>query len=297
MQMKDMFDRLRKFQEILTKRVAIEREVEEIPKALEAQEEVLARVKKSFAERHEAFETSENLVKDLRGQLQEAETTRENAEKQMDTISTQREYETLNKEIRDATDHEHELRKDLQREEHNLSEIEEAMRKDESMIKLQETEINEKSTKINAEKETKLAEIEELKKQEDVASDGIDKNVIFKFDRIIRSKEGLGIVPVRGYVCTGCHMVLPSQFVNEVRQGNKIIFCPYCSRVLYYDETAEAGAEDYMVDIESGSLSDLSDDEYEEEDEDGGEDSDSGDFGDDEEKDSGSSPMDDSDSN
>jgi uncharacterized protein len=259
MLMEEVFDRLRNFQEILTKRVGIEREVEDIPKALVAQEEVLSRVKKSFTERHEAFETAEALVKDLRGQLQAAETTREAAEKQMDAISTQREYEALNKEIRDATDHEHELRKDLQREEHNLSEIEEAMRKDESMIKLQETEIGEKSTKISAEKESKLAEIASLKKEEEKASLGIEKNILFKFERIIRSKQGLGIVPVKGYVCSGCHMVLPAQFVNEVRQGNKIIFCPYCSRVLYYEESDEEEGNQLLVDIESGSLSDLSD--------------------------------------
>ena len=259
MLMEEVFDRLRNFQEILTKRVGIEREVEDIPKALVAQEEVLSRVKKSFTERHEAFEAAETLVKDLRGQLQAAETTREAAEKQMDAISTQREYEALNKEIRDATDHEHELRKDLQREEHNLSEIEEAMRKDESMIKLQETEIGEKSTKISAEKESKLAEIASLKKEEEKASLGIEKNILFKFERIIRSKQGLGIVPVKGYVCSGCHMVLPAQFVNEVRQGNKIIFCPYCSRVLYYEESDEEEGNQLLVDIESGSLSDLSD--------------------------------------
>ena len=50
----------------------------------------------------------------------------------------------------------------------------------------------------------------------------------------------------------------PAQFVNEVRSGSKIIFCPYCSRVLYYQE-AEEQSEQLFVDIESGSLSDLSD--------------------------------------
>jgi predicted nucleic acid-binding Zn-ribbon protein len=201
---------------------------------------------------------------------------REAAEKQMDAISTQREYEALNKEIRDATDREHEFRKDLQREERSLAEIEESLRRDESMIQLQETEIAQKSAKINSEKEQKLTEIVELKTNEEKSSSGIDKDVLFKFERIIRNKQGLGIVPVKGYVCTGCYMILPAQFVNEVRSGNRIIFCPYCSRVLYYQE-AEEQSEQMFVDIESGSLSDLED--YAEEGEDDGydEDSDEGD--------------------
>ena len=258
MLMEEVFERLREYQGILTKRVEIEREVNEIPKALDAQVELLSRVKKSYVEKHEAFEQAEARVRELRQQLTEAETGRESAEKQMDAISTQREYEALNKEIRDATDKEHGIRKDLQKEERALAEIEESLRRDESMIQLQETEIAEKSAKINAEKETKLGEIEGLKGEEEKSSEGIDKDVLFKFERIIRNKQGLGIVPVKGYVCTGCYMILPAQFVNEVRSGSKIIFCPYCSRVLYYQE-AEEQSEQLFVDIESGSLSDLSD--------------------------------------
>jgi uncharacterized protein len=44
-----------------------------------------------------------------------------------------------------------------------------------------------------------------------------------------------------------------------VRQGNRIIFCPYCSRVLHYEERADGLDEDLNADIESGSLADLDD--------------------------------------
>jgi predicted nucleic acid-binding Zn-ribbon protein len=259
MLMEEVFERLREFQEILTKRVQIEREVEDIPKSLTAQEELLARIKKAYIDRHLEFEKAEAKVKEYRGQLAEAETAREGAEKQMDVISTQREYEALNKEIRDATEKEHQLRKDLQKEERSLAEIEESLRRDESMIKLQEAEIGEKSTRINAEKDVKVGEIQSLRSEESRASSGIEKEVLFKFERIIRSKQGLGIVPVKGAVCTGCYMILPAQFVNEVRSGNKIIFCPYCSRVLYYEESENDSGDQLFADIESGSLSDLED--------------------------------------
>jgi uncharacterized protein len=273
MLMEEVFERLREYQEILTKRVGIEREVEDIPKSLDAQMELLSRVKKSHLEKSEAFQAAEAKVRELRQQLAEAEAAREAAEKQMDSISTQREYEALNKEIRDATDREHGYRKDLQREERSLAEVEESLRHDESIIQLQETEIAAKSAKIRDERELKVAEIGTLRESEEKASSGIDKDVLFKFERIIRSKQGLGIVPVKGYVCTGCYMILPAQFVNEVRSGNRIIFCPYCSRVLYYQE-AEEQSEQMFVDIESGSLSDLSD--YSEEGEEEGYDEDDG---------------------
>jgi predicted nucleic acid-binding Zn-ribbon protein len=31
-------------------------------------------------------------------------------------------------------------------------------------------------------------------------------------------------------------MILPPQFINDVRREEDIIFCPNCSRILYYFE-------------------------------------------------------------
>lgn len=266
MLMEEVFERLKKFQEILTRRVELEREIRDIPKALAAQEELLSRVKKTYLEKNGLFEAGTEHLKETRGMLIEAEQAREKAESQMDAISTQREYEALNKEIRDASDREQELRRELQKDEKNIAELEEGLKKDSSIINLQESEIKEKSEKIQLEKNSKEKEIEHLRTEETRASSGIDSEVVFKFERIVRSKQGIGIVPVKGSVCTGCFMILPAEFVNEVRQGNRIVFCPYCSRVLFYQETEEQG-EQLFVDIESGSLADLEDfaDEGEEE--------------------------------
>ncbi|MEN6476407.1 MAG: C4-type zinc ribbon domain-containing protein [Rectinema sp.] len=258
MLMEEVFGKLQEYQGILTRRVEIEREIDEIPRALETQTELLSRIKKTYAEKHQEFEATEAKVRELKGSLAEAEGSREHAEKAMDGITTQREYEALNKEIRDSGDKEQSYRKDLQREERSLAEAEEELRKYESMIQSQESEIAEKTAKVNLDTTEKRNEIASLRDEEKKASEGIDSDVIFKFERIIRNKQGLGIVPVRGVVCTGCHMILPAHFVNEVRQGNKIIFCPYCSRVLFHQETPE-DAGDVLSEIESGSLSDLED--------------------------------------
>jgi hypothetical protein len=56
-------------------------------------------------------------------------------------------------------------------------------------------------------------------------------------------------------------MILPSQFVNDVRIGEAIRFCPNCSRVLYYGETAILGED------EAEEEGDLEEEELEEEEE------------------------------
>ena len=61
--------------------------------------------------------------------------------------------------------------------------------------------------------------------------------------RIVRNKEGRGIVALTCGYCTGCHLVLPQEFINKVRSNDKIYFCPNCSRTLYFKEDDVAGGE------------------------------------------------------
>ena len=120
---------------------------------------------------------------------------------------------------------------------------------------------------IEAEKAEKNAQIEALQKEEKELTDDLDKEVVFKFERILRNKMGIGIVAIKGNVCMGCHMILPAQFSNNVRLGEDFIFCPYCSRILFYEETTD-GEEVFFDSGDSGSLydPDEEEDEFEEED-------------------------------
>ena len=74
-----------------------------------------------------------------------------------------------------------------------------------------------------------------------IKAEGISDDIYAKFCRIVKNKNGLGITPIiQGQVCSGCHMILPMQFVNDVRLGTSATeYCPYCSRILYYQEDEE----------------------------------------------------------
>ncbi len=257
MLMEDLFERLKTFQELLMERVAIEKEIRELPKSIAAQEEVLTRARKSQVEKKARYEDLSAKVLELKGNLAETVALKDKSEQMMDSISSPREFEALNKEITEAGLKEDQLRKELKREDENLKEATEELHSAETLISSQEEEIGQKKERIRTEESAMVARVAELRAKEQNTTDGIDSEVVYKFERIIRSKEGIGIVPVRGVVCSGCSMILPAQFVNEVRQSNKITFCPYCSRVLFYQESGDQ--DDIMVDIESGSLADLDD--------------------------------------
>jgi predicted nucleic acid-binding Zn-ribbon protein len=276
MVMTEVLDKLKALQDILAQKNAVEASIQDAPKLLSSQEELLSRLKKGYIEKNEQYEKVRAHIAELKTQLFEAESAREKSEKAMDSITTQREYEALDKEIRDAGEREQLIRKDLQKEEHSFQELDEELKREESLIKQQEDELNERKQMLSAEISSMTTELEDLKKAEDEVSPGINPETKFKLERIIKSKQGVGIVAIHGNVCTGCHMILPAQFANEVRIGDKIVYCPYCSRILYYVETV-GDENEYFNDEDAGSLADLDDFIGEDEDEDGDEEEEDGD--------------------
>lgn len=273
----EIFDRLKSLQVILGRKYELESKIEEAPKQLSSQDELLARMKKEYIEKNKSYEEVKERVTHLKDELDETIKTREDGEKNMDNITTHREYEALDKLISEASEREAEIRKLLQKEEKDLSELNESMKGIEMMINSQEADLNTSKASLDAQMASYKSELEELKAKEAEAVPGLDQEILFKFQRIIQRNSD-GIVSVRNGVCSGCHMILPAQFANEVREGDSILFCPYCSRILFYEEVAEGEQESYFND--AGSLSglddDLGDDEYDE-DEEYDEDSDSSD--------------------
>jgi predicted nucleic acid-binding Zn-ribbon protein len=259
-----VYDKLRALQDVLSKKFEVEKEIQEIPKSLATKTELLNRLKKSYMEKSATWEATTKRVEDIGQRLTEAEQEREKSEGQMDIIKTQREYEALDKEIKDATEKEANLRKELQREQTLGEELKGGLDKEELMIAKQEEEVKEEQSKIKAKIKEKNTELKKLQGDEKKITPGLEEDILFKFERIIKSKSGLGIVSLTKGVCTGCYMILPPQFVNTVHLGERVEFCPYCSRILFYQEDEEGEAVETAV-MEEEAEEEEEDEEEEEE--------------------------------
>jgi predicted nucleic acid-binding Zn-ribbon protein len=257
--------KLVELQGILSEKYKYEEKIRRSPQQLSNLEELLERLKKEYIEKNGVYESSRERVNRLKVELFEAESNRERGERGMDNITSHREFEALDKEIKEAKDQEQKIRKELLREEKNLSDLKEDLAGSEQMIQSQEGELNTAKAKLSSEVGGYTEILDKLVVQEKEISVGVPEEIIFKFerimksDRIINSRDSKGIVAVRGNVCDGCHMILPAQFANEVHGGSKITFCPYCSRILFYEES-EAIDSEFLQGVDTGSLSDFESD-------------------------------------
>jgi hypothetical protein len=64
----------------------------------------------------------------------------------------------------------------------------------------------------------------------------LDGTLVRRYERMQRSRvRGNAIVPVVNGVCQGCYMVVTKSLVAELMEGNALITCEHCGRILYMD--------------------------------------------------------------
>ena len=54
-----------------------------------------------------------------------------------------------------------------------------------------------------------------------------------RYERVLKNKDGLGIVKVVNQSCGGCFMHITEQVMNELKKYEQIIACDQCARILY----------------------------------------------------------------
>jgi len=73
----------------------------------------------------------------------------------------------------------------------------------------------------------------ELEEARPPLTEGLDEDLLDRYNRLFKSKGGLALVTVEHEVCTGCHMKVNTQTILEARGEKAIIACPQCGRFLY----------------------------------------------------------------
>ena len=84
---------------------------------------------------------------------------------------------------------------------------------------------------------TQAIEAEEKMKEAFIAQ--IKPEVLDRYQRIKEKRPELTVVAVEHSCCLGCNMNIPPQLFNEVKKCQKIIVCPHCSRILYWEKNHE----------------------------------------------------------
>jgi len=62
----------------------------------------------------------------------------------------------------------------------------------------------------------------------------IDENILAQYKKIKNTKK-IAIAKVENNVCSGCHMTIPLYILSELNNGDELIRCDNCGRIIFLD--------------------------------------------------------------
>lgn len=108
-------------------------------------------------------------------------------------------------------------------------------------VAAREAELREREAdfaRLRAAKEAELGrlqqEIGEFTRQRAGQTRRIEAGLLQSYTRLLKSRGGLAVVPVKDGSCSGCFVALTPQAHNEVRKGEALVTCANCQRILYW---------------------------------------------------------------
>lgn len=173
------------------------------------------------------------------GDIRDAQALLERYQGQLDTVSNNREYDTLSKEI-EFQQLEIELcNKKIREGKQSIVEKQEELRKTEEMKADREKGLVEKRSELEDIMSETREEEERLKDKAADLEHKIEPRLLASFKRIRKgARNGLGIVYVQRDACGGCFNKIPPQRQLDIKMHKKIIPCEYCGRILIDPELA-----------------------------------------------------------
>lgn len=196
--------------------------------------------KKELEALRQTWQEKERLRQDRERTLQEESTKAVEKRMRMNRIKNIKELQALQREIEQLKQQnaviEEELIKLLEETEAEGAAVKEKERELEEL----ERQWEEKQAEIDAQLGKLDEEIAAIAKKRERLIGQVNGDLISRYEMIFRRRGGTAVVPAIDGICQGCYMNLPPQLYNEILKGERLLICPSCHRILYY-EPATAG--------------------------------------------------------
>jgi predicted nucleic acid-binding Zn-ribbon protein len=230
----------------LTELQVIDLEIAKLDAEINAEKETFAKRQKAFAERQSTIEELQARIADADAKRRELEAEladelsriKERQSKMMQ-VQTNREYQSLLKEIEDG-------KKSVKESEEEIVRIMESSEANAKIMAEQANQTDEEEKALAGENKKVLKHAEEIegKKAKIIAKrDSMAKNIkaatLRKYDMLRTRRNGKAVVGVVNGICQGCFMSIPPQHFNDILKGDRMLNCPTCQRILFYNPEKE----------------------------------------------------------
>jgi predicted nucleic acid-binding Zn-ribbon protein len=206
--------------------------IEETRKKMEDAQEEITGIRNDAEER-------KRIIRTLELEIQEMTEKLDKYSKQLLDIKTNKEFQSLQKEMADVEraigEREDQLLETMDRLEECARLIESAEAKTKSAREQEENNLRELEKELQ-DTEVQLIEVSEKRKR---AVERLSPQLREDYVKVRSHYAGDAIVAVSGGVCTGCYVNIPPNIVGELHAASRIIRCEQCGRFLYYSDECD----------------------------------------------------------
>ncbi|MCR4336749.1 MAG: C4-type zinc ribbon domain-containing protein [Candidatus Omnitrophica bacterium] len=212
-------------------------QLEEKPARLQELKDQFENKKTRFKDLEQEYKTIQVKRNTLEKDLQAKEDMIAKANTQLSAIQTNKEYTAKIHEIESIKADKSLIEEKILLTYDEADQLKIVVEQEKTVVAKEEQQyLNEKKI-VDEEIKNIQQQAQALESQRNEISPAIDKSLLARYERILINKHGLAIVPViKGDVCGGCYMNVPTQMINQIRMNETLMMCEMCARILYLEE-------------------------------------------------------------
>jgi predicted nucleic acid-binding Zn-ribbon protein len=229
-------DSLRELHNLHQRAKAIRDRLSSGPKTVASRQAVLAR-------RQADLNTARESLKHLKGSIKSKETQTQSIRARVDDLRSklnvtkkQAEYDAIRNQI--ANDN-----LAASKIEDEILELMGEVEAREAELKAQEAEVAGLTAEVQAltrevedKAESQKAQLAELERAIIEAENIIPADVRDQYRRVVKGRGAEGMAPVEHGACSTCYVSVTAQMMNELINGQSLVFCKSCGNILYLPE-------------------------------------------------------------
>ncbi len=171
----------------------------------------------------------ESHVQKMRGRLNELKTNKEYQAHLFEIEMANKKKDALEERVLLAMERGEEKQKELEEVEKLLQDVTQTLEQEKVDLEALSAKLTDEVTRMEQEKKSLLASLE--------------KPVYHRYSILKSSLKLIVVATVHGETCQGCQLQIPPQLIASVKRADELLTCPYCYRILYYEEALNETSE------------------------------------------------------
>ena len=147
-------------------------------------------------------------------------------------ITTQKEYQAVNKEIASAKKLIVELEEQILQKITLIDELRAELSTMEGELTALDQNLGVQKAELRKKIESEEAAVASDAKLREERIKSIPPAMFKRYQKLREGRRGIAVVEARAGGCLGCNMQLPPQMYNNLFRGEELITCPHCQRIL-----------------------------------------------------------------